>query len=561
MEIRKRKNADGDGDGGATVNSGDDRIPSSASSKSSRATRSTRRIFLLCLAFRVVNALLIQTYFNPDEHWQSLEVAHRTVFGYGYLTWEWKRGIRSYLHPMLFAFLYKVLHLTGLDTPYVMSKAPRLMQSVFSAFGDLYLYKLSDALYGENVATWSLFCQLANWFMFFCMNRTFSNCLETVLTIMGIYYWPCIRDPSKDYPVNRKWGLVIAALACAIRPTSAIIWLYVGTLELFLTPSKVKFVVLEVIPVGSLVLGFTCLLDRLMYGSWVIVPLNFLKFNFLSSGGDYYGTHPWHWYFSQGFLVMLFTFTPLSIAGIIKSKDKKLSALVLWVLTVYSLLGHKEFRFVLPVLPIALIFSGYALAQIEASVSSLSSITTKKQVSRKKHIVKWSPKLILSVLFLLVTNVPMALYMSLFHQRGTEDAMNYLSEEAYKGSVKSILFLMPCHSTPYYSTLHSNIPMLFLDCTPSEEKGKLDESDRFMMDPLGIVSELAGNWSEPPSHIVMFASEERKLRDFIIQHSFREARTFDFNSNVKRFFHAHFKVDRDLQSSVVVYSNNIEGGF
>ncbi|KAF2564438.1 hypothetical protein F2Q70_00014324, partial [Brassica cretica] len=433
MEIRKRKNGDGDGDGGASVNGGDDRNPSSASSKSIRVTRSTRRIFLSCLAFRVVNALLIQTYFNPDEHWQSLEVAHRTVFGYGYLTWEWKRGIRSYLHPMLFAFLYKVLHLTGLDTPYVMSKAPRLMQSVFSAVGDLYLYKLSDALYGENVATWSvsflcnllcqmlislgtLFCQMANWFTFFCMNRTFSNCLETVLTIMGIYYWPCIRDPSKAHPVNRKWGLVIAALACAVRPTSAIIWLYVGTLELFLTPNKVKFVVLEVIPIGSLVLGFTCLLDRLMYGSWVIVPLNFLKFNFLSSGGDYYGTHPWHWYFSQGFLVMLFTFTPLSIAGMIKSKNQKLSALILWVLTVYSILGHKEFRFVLPVLPIALIFSGYALDQMEASDSSSSSVT-KKQVTRKKHMVKWSPKLILTtVSFLLVTNVPMALYMSLFHQ-------------------------------------------------------------------------------------------------------------------------------------------------
>ena len=44
--------------------------------------------------------------------------------------------------------------------------------------------------------------------------------------------------------------MVIAALACAVRPTSAIIWLYVGTLELFLTPNKVKFVVLEVIPIG-----------------------------------------------------------------------------------------------------------------------------------------------------------------------------------------------------------------------------------------------------------------------------------------------------------------------
>lgn len=67
---------------------------------------------------------------------------------------------------------------------------------------------------------------------------------------MGLYYWPCIRDSSTDYPVNRKWGLAIAALACAIRPTSAIIWLYVGMLELFLTPNKVKFIMLEVIPIG-----------------------------------------------------------------------------------------------------------------------------------------------------------------------------------------------------------------------------------------------------------------------------------------------------------------------
>jgi phosphatidylinositol glycan class B len=260
-----------------------------------------------------------------------------------------------------------------------------------------------------------------------------------------------------------------------------------------------------------------------MYGSWVIVPLNFLKFNFLSSGGDYYGTHPWHWYFTQGFLVMLFTFTPFSIAGIIKSKNQKLSALILWVLAIYSILGHKEFRFVLPVLPIALIFSGYAFAQMEVSgSSSSSSVTKKKQVPRQNH-TKWSPKLRLSVYFLLATNIPMALYMSLFHQRGTEDAMNYLSDEAYKGRVKSILFLMPCHSTPYYSTLHRNIPMQFLDCTPSAEKGELDESDQFLVNPLGFASELARNWSEPPSHIVLFASEETKLRDFMIQHSFKEA--------------------------------------
>lgn len=57
----------------------------------------------------------------------------------------------------------------------------------------------------------------------------------------------------------------------------------------------------------------------------------------------------------------------------------------------------------------------------------------------------------------------------------------------------------------------------------SEEKGKLDESDRFLKNPLGFASELARNWSEPPSHIVLFASEETKLGDFMIQRSFKEA--------------------------------------
>lgn len=122
--------------------------------------------------------------------------------------------------------------------------------------------------------------------------------------------------------------------------------------------------------------------------------------------------------------------------------------------------------------------------------------------------------------------------------------MNYLAKEALSGKVKSILFLTPCHATPYYSALHQNLPMRFLDCSPSEVKGNPDESDRFMMDPVGFASEYAKNWSQP-THVVLFDSEEKRLKDFLISQSFKES---------KRFFHAHFKVDRDLQASVVVYA-------
>lgn len=507
---------------------------------SSNPKFSSRRVFVICMAMRMANSLLVQTYFNPDEHWQALEVAHRIAFGYGHLTWEWERGIRSYLHPIMFSCLYKVLDLFHLDTPLFMIKAPRMLQSMFSAVGDLYLYKLSHVLFGGRAAQWALFSQLTNWFMFYCFTRTLSNSLETVLTLVGLYHWPCIRASSSEvHSVSRKWGLLVAALACAIRPTSAITWAYVAILELLVTRDRLNFIFLEVAPIGFLVITLTCLLDRLMYGSWVLVPLNFLKFNFLSSGGDYYGTHKWHWYFSQGFPVMLFTFLPFSIAGIIMSKQWKLSGLIAWVLGLYSVLGHKEFRFVLPVLPIALMFSGYSLATIGKPDSSYGR--TKDSIRIK---TKCPSKKLLAVPFLLATNLPMAFYMSLVHQRGAEDVMNYLSKEALNGKVESIVFLTPCHALPYYSTLHHNLPMQFLDCSPSEEKGVLDESDRFMMDPVGFAAEFAKNWSLP-SHIVLFDSQEKLLKDFLTSHSFQEER---------RFFHAHFKVDRDLQASVVIYS-------
>lgn len=187
-------------------------------------------------------------------------------------------------------------------------------------------------------------------------------------------------------------------------------------------------------------LAITSLLDRIIYGSWIIVPFNFLKFNFLSSGGDYYGTHPWHWYLTQGFPVMLFTFLPFSIAGIIYSKQWKLSGLIGWVIGIYSVLGLKEFRcllisslliiliqlcfwylfltglcyvnrFVLPILPIALMFSGYSLAVLETPDLSMGE---KKRASSSR--TKWPSKLRLAVVCLVATNIPMALYMSLVHQ-------------------------------------------------------------------------------------------------------------------------------------------------
>lgn len=68
--------------------------------------------------YRVALALLTRSIFQPDEFFQSLEVAHNVVFGYGKLTWEWQPGvaIRSVVYPALYASVYWILRVTGLDT-------------------------------------------------------------------------------------------------------------------------------------------------------------------------------------------------------------------------------------------------------------------------------------------------------------------------------------------------------------------------------------------------------------------------------------------------------------
>ncbi|MCI25072.1 GPI mannosyltransferase 3-like, partial [Trifolium medium] len=79
-------------------------------------------------------------------------------------------------------------------------------------------------------------------------------------------------------------------------------------------------------------------------------------------------------------------------------------------------------------------FSGYSLAVIEDP--GAGSPEYKRKEFSKKHN-KCPPKMTVAILFLLATNIPMALYMSLIHQKGPEDVMNHLAREATQGNVKS----------------------------------------------------------------------------------------------------------------------------
>lgn len=62
-----------------------------------------RNVLLFCIAFRSVLGIVGQrTFFQPDEFYQSLEPAHRMVWGTGYETWEWRESFLGEIESLAF---------------------------------------------------------------------------------------------------------------------------------------------------------------------------------------------------------------------------------------------------------------------------------------------------------------------------------------------------------------------------------------------------------------------------------------------------------------------------
>lgn len=84
-----------------------------------------------------------------------------------------------------------------------------------------------------------------------------------------------------------------------------------------------------------IVLLASCVIDRIFYGEWVNVHYNFLHFNVLSGLSGMYGTHPWHWYITQGLPVVLGTHMLILLVALKKCKDPIFLGTIAWSIVVY----------------------------------------------------------------------------------------------------------------------------------------------------------------------------------------------------------------------------------
>ncbi len=186
----------------------------------------------------------------------------------------------------------------------------------------------------------------------------------------------------------------------------------------------------------------------------------------------------------------------------------------------------KEFRFLLPILPIANIYVGVGLWSLG------------KWLNFMKYRI--------AMLFLAL-HLPLAFYFSFVHMRGPLSIMTVLQNRVAEEfsitvspkSIISVHFLMPCYSTPLSTHLHiaelqrNRLQWRVLGCSPRVQPS---ESERFITSPTDFVHDEYRNGALLPNFIVLFDVHATKLAPWLERTDYIE---------IRRVFHSHFSGDSD----------------
>lgn len=475
---------------------------------------SSYKLFAFIFIFRLANSFAIETFFQADEFFQALEPAHHFVYGYGYLTWEWKQQLRSAIHPLIYVLGYKLVG----DNTTLVRISPKVINALIAAIGEYNLYKFIIVYDSEKLAWITLMLSLFNPFNWYVITRSFSNNLEMVFTVLALQFWPWNKKINGSWYISLGFGFV----SCIIRPTNILIWIPLGIWLLISIRVTLKWVALSFLEV-VLILLINTALDYYFYQKLTFPLYNFLEFNVFKNLSIFYGTAPWHFYIFQAIPLMLMLYLPLMIYGL---KKNILLLTGLCYIIGFSLIQHKEFRFIYPIHPILLYFTA-------------------------RGYVKFKPKFVLLGILL---NICIGLFFTNVHERGVIDLTKYLATQ----QTPSVGFITPCHSTPWQSYFHNpnlDTNSWFLACEPplhlnkpsmEEIRHYRDQSDQFYDAPELFLQTHLGKDLPKTEQLVVFEPLEPLMNDYLGREYYE----------CQRFYNSFFHWDSRRDGDIIVYCRN-----
>jgi GPI mannosyltransferase 3 len=282
--------------------------------------------------------------FWPDEIHQSLEQAHRAVFGYGFLSWEFRDGARNWLFPGSIAALWKGASLLGVDSSITLITLARLALVASSVAAIWWAAKLASVAGGARAGLAVVVVLAAFPPSVAFAYRAMSETASAPLIVLGAW---CLSKKTSRGAMYA--GLAIAA-ACLLRYQNVLFAFIFAAALLLQRQWRQAFAFCGL---GAVVAMLGGLLDWVTWGRPFHSLLAYVDFNLVLGGASTFGVEPFSFYATSMWssvgplLPVLVAFFCIGayVAPVLGA------AVVAYVLA-HCVLPHKEFRFLVPCLPL-----------------------------------------------------------------------------------------------------------------------------------------------------------------------------------------------------------------
>ncbi|MBW4694621.1 MAG: hypothetical protein KME27_22965 [Lyngbya sp. HA4199-MV5] len=312
------------------------------------------------LFLRLVLVFFSDRGYHPDEIFQYLEQAHRMVFGYGYIPWEYRFGIRSLIIPIALSIPLRLIKALQLDSPDIyipFIKSILCLLSLSLIYGLYALGRVVSESVGRAAAVIACF-----WYelLVFAQKPT-PECLATYLTVGALV---CLVSRPRWQTALGLGVMSAGTIALRLQYAPAIVIVSVAMLVLWRSQLRQLAIAAAAFVVT---LGLVGYFDYLTWGLWFGSYYQNYLYNQVYGVSSIFGKDPFLYYFSKLTLASAGIF-PLSIVLAIK---KRVPLLALWlsllasILFTHSFIAHKEYRFVFAAIPLCLLLTAIAYGNLQ----------------------------------------------------------------------------------------------------------------------------------------------------------------------------------------------------
>ena len=309
-------------------------------------------IFALSLFVRIYASMTSIAQIFPDEIFQTLEPAHKLIFGKGITYWEFKVGARSWFLPGIIAGIYKFLDVIGVKDPLYINIGVKIFFSIFNSLAVSVVYILFRRHYFPKKEAFLFTLPLAaSYLLSYISVRTISESAALPAMVFAVYF--ASNYIEKETKKDLLFAVLAAGTAYMIRFQTCIFAFGLAT-AVFLTAKK-RFQAALIFGFGYVgMMLLQGIMDIFTWGKFCQSLLTYLDYNIIRKVSDNFSVSPWY-FFLKEFAATFHPITYISavalmISAIAKFKKNKSIFLFffpfLFFFIIHSAIAHKQPRFV-----------------------------------------------------------------------------------------------------------------------------------------------------------------------------------------------------------------------